>query len=88
MERRGNKPILQCKCCQKCVIFISLATLTSHIFPQALSQWGTDFEMIARLFPHRNRRQVKLKFSREERVNPDKVTEYIIRKNKPIGKLI
>ncbi|KAJ2959644.1 hypothetical protein NQZ79_g4961 [Umbelopsis isabellina] len=53
-------------------------------FYNALSQWGTDFEMIARLFPHRNRRQVKLKFSREERVNPDKVTEYIIRKNKPI----
>jgi transcription factor TFIIIB component B'' len=59
--------------------------LTSH--SQALSQWGTDFEMIARLFPHRNRRQVKLKFSREERVNPDKVTEHIIRKNKPIGRL-
>ncbi|KAM3584639.1 hypothetical protein VKS41_003446 [Umbelopsis sp. WA50703] len=53
-------------------------------FYNALSQWGTDFEMIARLFPHRNRRQVKLKFSREERVNPDKVTEHIIRKNKPI----
>ncbi|KAG2180993.1 hypothetical protein INT43_008575 [Umbelopsis isabellina] len=57
-------------------------------FYNALSQWGTDFEMIARLFPHRNRRQVKLKFSREERVNPDKVTEYIIRKNKPIGRLL
>ncbi|KAG2176564.1 hypothetical protein INT44_007227 [Umbelopsis vinacea] len=55
-------------------------------FYNALAQWGTDFEMITRLFPERNRRQIKLKFVREERVAPSKVTDYLIRKIKPVGK--
>ncbi|GAB5590605.1 hypothetical protein Unana1_05505 [Umbelopsis nana] len=53
-------------------------------FYNAIAQWGTDFEMISRLFPDRNRRQIKLKFTREERVAPAKVTEYLIRKSKPV----
>ncbi|KAI8578043.1 hypothetical protein K450DRAFT_190332 [Umbelopsis ramanniana AG] len=53
-------------------------------FYNALAQWGTDFEMITRLFPERNRRQIKLKFVREERVAPKKVTDYLIRKIKPV----
>ncbi|KAL9931915.1 hypothetical protein V8E36_009230 [Tilletia maclaganii] len=42
-------------------------------FYMAISQWGTDFEMIARLFPTRSRHQIKLKFSREEKQDPDRV---------------
>jgi hypothetical protein len=57
-----------------------------YLFPQALAQWGTDFEMIARLFPHRNRRQIKLKFTREEKFAAAKVTDYLLRKSKPVGK--
>jgi Myb DNA-binding like len=42
--------------------------------------------MITRLFPERNRRQIKLKFVKEERVAPNKVTDHLIRKTKPVGK--
>ncbi|KAH8550787.1 hypothetical protein BGW37DRAFT_495863 [Umbelopsis sp. PMI_123] len=54
-------------------------------FYNALAQWGTDFEMITRLFPERTRKQIKLKFVKEERVAPTKVTDYLIRKSKPVG---
>ncbi|CAI8492256.1 unnamed protein product [Hanseniaspora opuntiae] len=39
-------------------------------FYKSLSKWGTDFNFIAQLFPYRNRRQIKLKFSSEEKKNP------------------
>ncbi|EEB07882.2 transcription factor TFIIIB complex subunit bdp1 [Schizosaccharomyces japonicus yFS275] len=42
-------------------------------FYKALSQWGTDFSLIANLFPGRTRRQIKLKFNIEERRNPKRV---------------
>lgn len=45
----------------------------NELFYQGLRQFGTAFEMIAAMFPDRNRRQIKLKFVREERQNPDKV---------------
>ena len=45
----------------------------NEIFWKGLKMFGTDFEMIARLFPHRNRRQIKLKFSKEEKDNPVKM---------------
>jgi transcription factor TFIIIB component B'' len=36
-------------------------------FYQSLRQCGTDFEMLAQLFPRRTRRHLKLKFKKEER---------------------
>jgi len=36
-------------------------------FYHALKRFGTDFEMIAQLFPGRQRRHIKMKFNREER---------------------
>lgn len=36
-------------------------------FYKALSMWGTDFNLIAQLFPYRTRRQVKAKFISEEK---------------------
>lgn len=37
---------------------------------KALSQWGTDFGLIAQMFPHRSRVQVKNRFLLEERKRP------------------
>lgn len=39
-------------------------------FFKAVSMWGSDFEMISRMFPNRSRKQVKNKWTREERANP------------------
>ncbi|GAA98702.1 uncharacterized protein L969DRAFT_91376 [Mixia osmundae IAM 14324] len=39
-------------------------------FFEALRMFGTDFEMIARLFPGRNRRMLKNKYTREEKDRP------------------
>lgn len=42
-------------------------------FFQAISQWGTDFEMITRLFPRRTRREIKAKWTKESRQNPSRL---------------
>ena len=39
-------------------------------FLAALQKYGTDFSLIAALFPNRNRRQIKNKFKREEKEDP------------------
>lgn len=39
-------------------------------FYKALSMWGTDFNIIAQMFPYRTRKQIKSKFTSEERRNP------------------
>ena len=44
-------------------------------FYEALSMFGTDFEIISRLFPGRSRRQIKNKFNCEERKEPQRVTQ-------------
>lgn len=44
-------------------------------FFQAISQWGTDFEMITRLFPRRTRREIKAKWTKESRQNPQRLDE-------------
>lgn len=49
-------------------------------FYKAISQWGTDFNMITQLFPGRSRRQIKAKFKLEERRNPGKIHLAILRK--------
>lgn len=43
-------------------------------FYEALSMFGTDFEMISKLFPGRSRRMIKNKFNCEERKNPGRIT--------------
>ncbi|KAL7327664.1 hypothetical protein PS15p_206066 [Mucor circinelloides] len=59
--------------------------LETALFYDCLSQFGTDFEMIANMMPGRTRNQIRTKFNREERVCPEKVTEYMISKRKPMG---
>lgn len=44
-------------------------------FYDALSMFGTDFELISKLFPGRSRRQIKNKFNCEERKHPDRITQ-------------
>jgi hypothetical protein len=46
-------------------------------FYEALSRFGTDFSLIAHVFPTRTRRQIKLKFKREERDYPQKVNQFL-----------
>ncbi|KAM3078815.1 hypothetical protein ACMFMF_003747 [Clarireedia jacksonii] len=56
----------------------------NELFYQGLRQFGTAFEMIAAMFPGRNRRQIKLKFVREERENPQKVDRALMGKTEEI----
>ncbi len=43
------------------------------LFYRGLAAFGTDFTLIAQLFPSRDRRNIKNKFTREEREFPDEV---------------
>ncbi|KAL0092780.1 hypothetical protein J3Q64DRAFT_1230366 [Phycomyces blakesleeanus] len=56
----------------------------TELFFDALAQFGTDFQMMSTLLPGRTRSNVRLKFNREERLNPKKITDYLIRKRKPM----
>jgi hypothetical protein len=42
--------------------------------------------MISKMLLGRTRNQVRQKFNREEKLNPAKVTEYLVKKRKPLGK--
>lgn len=47
---------------------------------KAISLWGTDFGLIAKLFPHRTRKQIKAKFLLEEKVHPHLIEFALLRK--------
>lgn len=51
-------------------------------FYQAVSQWGTDFEMITRLFPRRTRREIKAKWTKESRQHPQRLDDAFKRRVK------
>ena len=40
--------------------------------------FGTDFESISKMFPGRNRRQIKLKFNNEERKDPERIKRTLL----------
>ncbi|KAI9653379.1 MAG: Transcription factor TFIIIB component B [Alyxoria varia] len=52
--------------------------LETEQFYEALSQWGTDFMIISRMFPGRTRAHVKAKFTREEKQNPERVEAALV----------
>lgn len=54
--------------------------LSTDIFYNGLSQWGTDFDMISRMFPSRTRKQIKNKYTLEERRNPSLITKALTTK--------
>lgn len=42
-------------------------------FYDGLRMFGTDFEMISKMFPGRTRHKIKLKFCKEEKINGDRI---------------
>ncbi|GAA6055902.1 hypothetical protein JCM3770_002352 [Rhodotorula araucariae] len=55
----------------------------TEIFFDAISQFGTDFEMIAALFPSRSRREIRNKFNKEDKRDPNYITS-LMYKRKPV----
>ncbi|KXS15643.1 hypothetical protein M427DRAFT_98592 [Gonapodya prolifera JEL478] len=51
-------------------------------FYEALSMCGTDFTLAVPLFPGRNQRQLKNKYTREERADPARVAQALKRRTK------
>ena len=45
----------------------------TELFYRGLRMFGTEFEMISKMFPGKQRRHVKLKYNREERHNPERI---------------
>ena len=60
---------------ERAQLWDAVATAT---FYEGLAQFGTNFEMISKLFPTRNRRQIKLKFNNEERKNPIRINKVLM----------
>ena len=52
----------------------------TELFYYGLRMFGTDFEIISKMFPGKHRRHVKLKFNREERHNPQRIDDTVIGK--------
>jgi transcription factor TFIIIB component B'' len=50
----------------------------TELFYRGLRMFGTEFEMISRMFPRKQRRHIKLKFNREERHNPKLIDAALI----------
>lgn len=50
----------------------------TDLFYRGLRTFGTDFMMISKMFPSRTRRQIKLKFSNEERKHPERIKETLL----------
>lgn len=50
----------------------------TDLFYQALQAFGTDFDTICRMFKGKTRKHIKLKFNREERVNPSRITAALV----------
>ncbi|ORX55673.1 hypothetical protein DM01DRAFT_1335069 [Hesseltinella vesiculosa] len=57
----------------------------TDLFYDYLSEFGTDFEMMSKVMPARTRSQLRMKFNREERLHPKRITEYLIYKKKPMN---
>lgn len=47
-------------------------------FYQALSMMGADFQIISKMFPGKTRRHIKLKFNREERLQPQRINAALV----------
>ncbi|PGH03258.1 hypothetical protein AJ80_08724 [Polytolypa hystricis UAMH7299] len=50
----------------------------TDLFYRGLRMFGTDFMMISKMFPGRSRRQIKLKFSNEERRDPQRIKDTLL----------
>ena len=50
----------------------------TDLFYDGLRMFGTDFEMISKMFPGRTRRAIKLKFCKEERLDMERIKETLL----------
>lgn len=50
----------------------------TDLFYRGLRMFGTDFSLISKMFPGRNRRQIKLKFNNEERKDPERIKRTLL----------
>ncbi|CRK21768.1 hypothetical protein BN1723_017946, partial [Verticillium longisporum] len=50
----------------------------TELLYRGLRMFGTDFQMISAMFPGRTRRHVKMKFNREERLNPTRIHAVLV----------
>jgi transcription factor TFIIIB component B'' len=53
-------------------------------FYDGLGMFGTDFEMISKLFPGRSRRSIKLKFCKEEKADYQRIKETLMGERIPV----
>jgi septal ring factor EnvC (AmiA/AmiB activator) len=53
-------------------------------FYNGLRMFGTDFEMISKLFPGRTRRQIKLKFVKEEKRDKENIKQILLGEKLPV----
>ena len=53
-------------------------------FYLGLRMFGTDFMTISKMFPGRTRRQIKLKFNREERADSERIKEAVMGPKEPM----
>lgn len=51
-------------------------------FYRCLHTIGTDFSLMLQLFPNRTRRDLKLKFKKEERINPALINKALLHPNR------
>ena len=58
--------------------------LLTERFYDGLRMFGTDFEMISKMFPGRTRHKIKLKFVKEEKVNYDKIRATLLGEPLPV----
>ncbi|KAH6610394.1 transcription factor tfiiib component [Trichoderma cornu-damae] len=50
----------------------------TDLFYRGLRMFGTEFEMISKMFPNKQRRHIKLKYNREERHRPNLINAALI----------
>ncbi|XP_024161101.1 transcription factor TFIIIB component B'' homolog isoform X2 [Rosa chinensis] len=60
----------------------------TELFYEGIEQFGSDFSMIALLFPGRTRDQIKFKFKKEVRHNPLRINEAFRRQSKDNSKYV
>ena len=53
-------------------------------FYDGLRMFGTDFGMISKMFPGRSRREIKLKFTKEEKLESEKIKETLLGERLPV----
>ncbi len=57
----------------------------TDLFYKGLRMFGTDFGIIANMFPGRTRRHIKLKFCREERQDPQRINDTLLGPREPVN---